>query len=240
MDFYRELAPYYNIIFPSNPQRLEFVSSRFSKGNTLLDLGCGTGILAHQLAESGFLITGIDLEEKMIIEALKNASLTGVETFVTGNLLEMDRYFQESSFDGILCLGNTLPHLANQEEVNSLFNKTNSLVKSGGKAIFQTVNFDQFSCLQNYNFPDIENNDLIFKRSYENITSSSLDFESILYLKKNHKKLALRQRLIFISHKALDDFAKSNGFINIEFYGNFLGDDWNSNSPATIMTVNLP
>jgi trans-aconitate methyltransferase len=39
------------------------------KGERILDLGCGTGHLAHTIAESGAQVTGIDNSDEMIAEA---------------------------------------------------------------------------------------------------------------------------------------------------------------------------
>lgn len=41
-------------------------------GETILDLGCGTGHLAHQIADAGARVVGIDSSPEMIEEARKN------------------------------------------------------------------------------------------------------------------------------------------------------------------------
>lgn len=41
------------------------------KGDNVLDLGCGTGDLAHRLSDAGAIITGVDQSENMIEQAQK-------------------------------------------------------------------------------------------------------------------------------------------------------------------------
>src|SRR5688572_23211379 len=65
--------------FRNDPKRLAFVLSRYkfaakmgSKNRSILELGCGEGIGATLLAESGASYTGIDLDDAAIISARKN------------------------------------------------------------------------------------------------------------------------------------------------------------------------
>ena len=60
-----------------NPLRLGWIKSFVElNGKRALDVGCGGGILAEALAQSGAQTTGIDLSEK----ALKVAELHALET----------------------------------------------------------------------------------------------------------------------------------------------------------------
>src|SRR4051794_36293972 len=62
-----------------NPLRLEWINGRAPlAGKTVLDIGCGGGILAESMARKGANVTGIDLSEK----ALKVADLHSLESGV--------------------------------------------------------------------------------------------------------------------------------------------------------------
>ncbi|MNF01212.1 Ubiquinone biosynthesis O-methyltransferase [compost metagenome] len=41
------------------------------RGESILDLGCGTGDLAYEIAKSGASVTGMDMSEAMIQQAQK-------------------------------------------------------------------------------------------------------------------------------------------------------------------------
>ena len=62
-----------------NPLRLNYINDLVVlKGKSVLDVGCGGGILSESMAEKGAIVTGIDLGEK----ALKVATLHGLESGV--------------------------------------------------------------------------------------------------------------------------------------------------------------
>ncbi|MGN6703720.1 MAG: bifunctional 2-polyprenyl-6-hydroxyphenol methylase/3-demethylubiquinol 3-O-methyltransferase UbiG, partial [Burkholderiaceae bacterium] len=60
-----------------NPLRLGWIDAVAPlRGKTVLDVGCGGGILAESMARKGAMVTGIDLSEK----ALKVADLHSLES----------------------------------------------------------------------------------------------------------------------------------------------------------------
>ncbi|MGD8788075.1 MAG: bifunctional 2-polyprenyl-6-hydroxyphenol methylase/3-demethylubiquinol 3-O-methyltransferase UbiG, partial [Burkholderiales bacterium] len=70
-----EFKPLHDI----NPLRLDYIDALVDlRGKTVVDVGCGGGILAEAMAERGADVTGIDLGEK----ALKVAQLHLLESGV--------------------------------------------------------------------------------------------------------------------------------------------------------------
>ena len=70
-----EFKPLHDI----NPLRLNYIDKAVPlKWKTVLDVGCGGGILSESMAERGAKVTGIDLGEK----ALKVAQLHSLESGV--------------------------------------------------------------------------------------------------------------------------------------------------------------
>ncbi|MES4900788.1 MULTISPECIES: class I SAM-dependent methyltransferase [unclassified Streptomyces] len=68
----------------------------------VLDVGCGTGSLAHLLAEAGHQVTGVDLSPRMVEQAhakLTAAGFTG--TFLVGDAAKPPT--GEDRFDALLC-----------------------------------------------------------------------------------------------------------------------------------------
>src|SRR5258707_1171323 len=61
-----------------NPLRLEFIDARVGlDGKTVLDVGCGGGILAESMAQRGAIVTGIDLAEKPLMVARMHLAESG-------------------------------------------------------------------------------------------------------------------------------------------------------------------
>ncbi len=98
-------------------------------GNTVLDVGTGTGviipILQSHVGNQG-KITAIDISDKMIAVAQKKFSYPNVE-FVVGDVMESR--FQKEQFDCILCYS-MFPHFEDQKAAIALLA---TYLKKGGK-----------------------------------------------------------------------------------------------------------
>lgn len=81
------------------------------KGRSILDIGCGTGVLTSFLKEIGASkIVGIDISKKMIDLAKKKFK---TEEFVCDNLLTWD---SKQKFD-VAIMYNVYPHLCPKQEI---------------------------------------------------------------------------------------------------------------------------
>ena len=128
-----EFKPLHDI----NPLRLNYIDKALTlKGKTVLDVGCGGGILSESMAERGAKVTGIDLGEK----ALKVAQLHSLESGVAVDyqLISVEKLAEQqpASFDVVTCL-EMLEHVPDPASVVAACAK---LVKPGGKVFFSTIN----------------------------------------------------------------------------------------------------
>jgi len=135
MGHYNHLADYYHHIFPLNPEQVLFTNVSFPNPNqiSLLEAGCGVGLLAMELAKTYQRVVGIDLDEKMLqkAEARKwSVNLAKKPVFCCLNMLSIFDRFGEDSFDGIICYGNTLVHLDSEEQVLDFFTQSRKVLKS--------------------------------------------------------------------------------------------------------------
>ena len=128
-----EFKPLHDI----NPLRLNYIDNVAGlKGKTVLDVGCGGGILSESMAEKGAKVTGIDLGEK----ALRVAQLHSLDSGVTVDyqLIAVEKLaeLQPASFDVVTCL-EMLEHVPDPASVVVACAK---LVKPGGNVFFSTIN----------------------------------------------------------------------------------------------------
>jgi 2-polyprenyl-6-hydroxyphenyl methylase/3-demethylubiquinone-9 3-methyltransferase len=121
-----------------NPLRLEWINGLSPlKGQQVLDVGCGGGILADSMARAGARVTGIDLASK----ALKVAQLHALEA-QTPNVqyrevsVETLAEQQPESFDMVTCM-EMLEHVPDPA---SVVRACAALVKPGGWVFFSTLN----------------------------------------------------------------------------------------------------
>ena len=83
-----------------------------------VDLGAGFGMHAIPLARAGFRVLAVDLSQHLLNE-LKFHSVDLPVTSIAANLLDFSAHMSEPA-DLILCMGDTLTHLASTQEVEAL------------------------------------------------------------------------------------------------------------------------
>ncbi|MFO0680183.1 MAG: methyltransferase domain-containing protein [Polyangiaceae bacterium] len=109
------------------------------KGANLLDLACGTGRHAIELARRGYEVVGYDLSLAMLARAAEEASEREQKlNFVQGDMREMA--FDEV-FDGIYCW-NTSFGFFEEEKNAQIVGKVHRALKSGGQFLLDVTNRD--------------------------------------------------------------------------------------------------
>lgn len=104
--FFDEHAPRYmeNAFTGNTRAEVEFVVDLLGlrAGNTILDMGCGTGRHSAGLAQHGLKVTGLDLSEGMLDQARKAAAQMGVE--VEWIQADATEWRSDLLFDAAVCL----------------------------------------------------------------------------------------------------------------------------------------
>ncbi len=107
-------SPPWDIGYPQ-PAFSALVKDGEIKPGRALDVGCGTGENALLLAKSGSKVTGIDLAADAIKKAISKSAERNIDAeFIVGNVLELDKYFNECTFDTVIDSG--LFHVMTDEE----------------------------------------------------------------------------------------------------------------------------
>ncbi len=95
-----------NILTLGKYQKIKqfIVDTYLNEGETLLDIGIGTGTFAILAAEKGVKVIGNDFSEKMLDTARKNIeehNLTGKIDLKNFSVINLDREFKDNSFDKV-------------------------------------------------------------------------------------------------------------------------------------------
>ena len=107
----------------------------------VLDAACSTGMHAIELARRGYAVSGADLSAGMIAMAVANARQASVHVdFHTAGFGELRSWFSE--YDALLCLGNSLPHLLTEADLNAALEDFAACLRPGGLLMIQNRNFD--------------------------------------------------------------------------------------------------
>ncbi|MDO8183583.1 MAG: class I SAM-dependent methyltransferase [bacterium] len=78
------------------PEKIfSYLKERAGKRTNVLDMGCGTGIPSRQLADHGFIVTGSDIDKRMIEQAKIDSKDFNIKYVISplGKLPFNDRFF---------------------------------------------------------------------------------------------------------------------------------------------------
>ena len=128
-----EFKPLHDI----NPLRVNYIDERAAlAGKSVIDVGCGGGILAEAMAQRGASVTGIDMGEAPLNVARLHQLESGVEVDYQQTTAEDMAAAHPEAFDRVTCL-EMLEHVP---EPGSVVKACADLCKPGGELFFSTIN----------------------------------------------------------------------------------------------------
>lgn len=113
-----------------------------SDAQRVLDAACGTGYHTIGLDKAGFDVVASDNCPKMLQKAQSNAADSGCgSVFLHADWRELEGLF-EKTFDAVICLGSSLPHLHMKEDRIRALEQFYKILKPGGILVVDHRNFD--------------------------------------------------------------------------------------------------
>jgi len=120
-----------------NPLRLDYIDRCAGlNGKTVLDVGCGGGILAESMAQRGAQVTGIDLSDKALKVAQLHVLESGVALDYRHTSAEDFARERPQHYDIVTCM-ELLEHVPDPA---STVRACATLAKAGGHVFFSTIN----------------------------------------------------------------------------------------------------
>jgi len=202
---------------------------------SILDLACGSGRHSILLAKQGYNVTGVDLSDRLLSEAVKSAKAENLNIkFIKADI----RDFQtEEKFDCILNLFTSFGYFESDEENFLVFEKAfNFLTKKG------------YFVLDYFNKNYIEKNLVMYSK--EEKENYSITQERKIINERVVKKITIHrngnEQIYFESVKLYDSNflilkLKEIGFDIVNLFGDFLGNEFDENlSPRFIALCQKP
>ncbi|WP_182629567.1 bifunctional 2-polyprenyl-6-hydroxyphenol methylase/3-demethylubiquinol 3-O-methyltransferase UbiG [Pantoea hericii] len=133
-DLEGEFKPLHRI----NPLRLGYIVQHSNGlfGKTVLDVGCGGGILSESMAREGAVVTGLDMGAEPLAVARLHALESGVTLDYVQQTVEEHADHNAGKYDVVTCM-EMLEHVP---DPRSVIHACAKLVKPGGEVFFSTLN----------------------------------------------------------------------------------------------------
>lgn len=120
-----------------NPLRLGFIRDYVDlNGKSVIDIGCGGGILSESMDHCGATVTGIDMSEAAIQVAQLHQLESGAKVEYLNTTAEAIAALRPAQYDVVTCL-EMLEHVPHPD---SIVQACATLVKPGGHLFFSTIN----------------------------------------------------------------------------------------------------
>ncbi len=230
-------APWYQALFANYAKTYDTES--FTRGTTgevdflemeiggdrtkrILDVGCGTGRHAIELATRGFHVTGIDLSEAQLERARSKAAETGV------NVQFLKRDARNFTFDDpfeliiMLCEG-AFPLMETDEENVQILENVTASLKPGGKLILTTLNglFPLFHSVKDFINANARNDHASAENTFDLMTFR--DLSTFTFVDDDGKEQTVECNERYYTPPEMIWLLKSLGLRNIAIHGCKIG-----------------
>lgn len=210
----------------------------------VLDCACATGQHLVELAKLGFQVTGSDLNADMLKQALELARSNQLEIdLYQTDFLELTQTINDK-FGLVICIGNSLPHLTNLQDIKQSISNMYDLLKPNGKLVIQNRNYDKllidkYQLMPLTKWQDNQENKL-FIRINELNSEQKVSF-TILTLTEDENNSwrmeAERTELYPIQQIEIDGILRDVGFIEVNSYGDYQSNPFEPKTSSDLIIV---
>jgi glycine/sarcosine N-methyltransferase len=233
--FYNVLAKYYDDIFPAPEGKKKFPLNNIDKGGVVLDIGCSTGETTEYISSEGYKALGIDLDEEMIKIAKEKYKESDSLEFKVMDMKTIAQSFGEE-FNGIVCIGNVLPHLGGKNQIKEFLKGCYKVLKKDSPLCIQTINFDKVKKENIKELPLIDGPKVKFERFYKIKAGSDIvKFTGKITDKESNEVLENTVELFMLENEELFEMLKELGFEKIQGYDDFKRSRYTGNALPLIV-----
>ncbi|MBM7624728.1 class I SAM-dependent DNA methyltransferase [Sporohalobacter salinus] len=237
MNFYKEFSDYYDNIFQTKNNKVEFLVDNVKDKGQILDVATGTGNYAIALGKKGYSVRGLDLSKAMINQALNKIKDKELDVkFKVEDMKNLTNIYKQQNFNLIYCIGNSLVHLENEQEIKDVLNQAYSLLKNKGKLIIQIVNYDRILTKNITSLPTINNEEKQVKlvRNYA-LEDEKVNFKTKLITPQGQFENSVL--LYPLKSGQLREMLNAIGFAEVNLYGDFNYNDYKAYNSFPLIAV---
>ncbi len=192
-----------------------------NKVRNILDLACGTGNAAIELYKRGYIVTGIDLSEEMLMKA--NEKTLEKNYKIKFMSADMRSFNVKSKFDAIISLTDGLNYMIDKEDLEKVFERVHHHLNGGGIFIFDMSTIYKFeNIIGNSTFAENDEDSSYIWENYYDEEKQILEFDVTVFTEVENN-LFERKMESHIQRGYKESFIRNlliqSGFEIIKVYG---------------------
>ncbi len=241
---FNEYARYYDLLYSDKdyPDETDYILGWINRcginPQSVLDLGCGTGRHAIELARRGVRVCGVDLSEPMIqiAQSRINSLPEEMSSRLSFIIRDIRQLRLDKTFDAVVCLFHVLSYQTANEDLRAVFSVVRQHLNPGGLFLFDFW-YGPAVLTQR---PEIRDRDLedevlrICRHStptlYPNDNVVQVDFDLNLFNKQTHQTTVIREshRMRYLFLPEVQQFTLDVG---LQFLG---ASEWLTDNPPSL------
>lgn len=234
-----KLVAIYDAVNPID-DKIDFFAELAKKlqAKKIIDLGCGTGLLSHELAKHGYEVIGVEPAELMIREA--EHKYGNEVQWIVGSSEKLNADMQS---DMVIMTGHVAQFFLEDAEWNDALQNIHSAMKTGGHLVFESRNPDVTpfkdwpTSASHDKIPNTPlgpvgwwSDKLVIADSYASYTLHYLFTET-------GEEILSDNKLKFRTYKELQKSLENAGFTVEHVYGSWNGESFESHCPEMVFVA---
>lgn len=204
-------------------------------GSRVLDLGCGHGRHANELARRGHQVLGVDVVEGFIAQARADAAREGLGTeFLQADLRALNT---GRSFDGAVCLFDAFGFHSDEEHIRILAS-TLAALRPGGRLLLDLRNREHMLRCPPVNVVERENGDMMIDRFQFDFATGRMQDRRTTLRGTRRRDTAFSVRLYAATEAQA--LLTAAGFRLLQMFGNFEGAPAAAALPRLLLVATRP
>ena len=243
MTRFQSLADVWEDLFPASEAQVAFLRASFREAapRRLVDVACGSGLQIEALTGADLECFGLDLEERMVARFRERCPALA-HRVVVGDMRCVDEVLAAvlpGPAGVVSCIGNSLALLPKRDDVGTSLLACARLLAPQGTLVLQVVNFDRVLNGDLALLPTLERElpdgrPLRLERSLQPVADPGrLLFTTRLWIGDEPQEQV--SEFLALRRAELTDLLVEAGLEEQEFAGDFAGNPWNEQAPATIV-----
>ncbi|MGB5874491.1 MAG: methyltransferase domain-containing protein, partial [Bacteroidota bacterium] len=243
LSFYDGLAGEYDAMtrfegrFERERDAFRTIVQRLGIGSAL-DAGCGTGFHALLLAQLGVRVSAVDISPLMVQRLRAHANDMGLAIAAEVLDLRDPGGAATKGVDAVFCMGNTLAHAADRDDLGVILRGFHRRLRPGGSLCLQILNYERILSEANVIQSIREQDGVFYVRFYE-YGAERIRFH---LLRLSRSGLEVTHSLNSVSltpflHDEIKELLGEAGFVNVRVFGDMALQPYSSSTSRDLVVL---